>query len=244
MNNFQDQGVILGVRGHGENGAVVAILTENHGKCNGYVNGARSSKRLRALLQQGNLVTVNWQSKSEEQLGRFDIESDQDITAKLMDDPKALLAVQSACALLDNFLPEREIHSALYHGTKAFLNLIGNDQWAPTYIFWEMAFLKELGYGIDLSKCAVSGETDDLTYVSPKSGRAVCAREAEPYAHKLLSIPAFMQGRPMKDDDVGVGLKLTGYFLIHRLLQYSSYQSLPEARLSLENAFNPSNITG
>ncbi|PCI00859.1 MAG: DNA repair protein RecO [Alphaproteobacteria bacterium] len=243
MNNFQDHGIILSVRGHGESGAIVSIFTEEHGKCSGYVNGARSSARLRSTLQQGQCVSVTWTSKSEDQLGRFDIESDIDITARLMDNSKTLLAVQSVCALIDGFLPERELHGALYHGTRAFIDLLGSEQWAPTYIYWEMAFLKELGYGIDLSTCAASGETESLTYVSPKSGRAVCDREAQPYKHKLLPIPAFMQGKPMADEDIAVGLKLTGHFLIHRLLQHSSYHTLPEARLSLENAFNPSKIT-
>lgn len=239
MNNFQDQGIILSVRGHGESGAVASILTENHGKWNGYVNGGRSSSRLRALLQQGQSVSIDWQSKSEGQLGRFDIDGDADMAIKIMDDPRAMLAVQSACALMNMFLPEQETHAALYHGTKAMTGLLATDQWAPTYIVWEMAFLRELGYGIDLSKCAVTGSTENLTHVSPKSGRAVCAAEAGPYATKLLPIPAFLRGEAEGADDIYHGLCLTGYFLIHRLLQQSSYPSLPDARLSLENAFNP-----
>lgn len=244
MNNFSDQAIILSTRPHGEGGAVVSVLTENHGRWNGYVNGAQSSKRLRALLQCGQQVSVDWQTKSEGQLGRFDIESEADITARIIDDPKALTAVQSLCALIDRFLPERELHPALFHGTNAFLDIIGTAEWQPMYIVWEMAFLKELGYGIDLSKCAVTGVTDNLTHVSPKSGRAVCAAEAEPYKHKLLPIPNFLIWREFEDDDMAKGLALTSYFLIHRLLQQSSYQTLPEARMSLENMFNTANMAG
>jgi DNA repair protein RecO (recombination protein O) len=243
MNNFQDQGIIVNVRAHGESGAIASVLTENQGKWNGYVNGGRSSSRLRALLQMGQNVQVEWQSKAEGQLGRFDLDGDANITAKIMHDQGALLAVQSACSLIDRFLPEGEGHSGLYHGTVALIDIMGGDKWAPAYIMWEMAFLKELGYGIDLSKCAVTGVVENLTHVSPKSGRAVCCEEAEPYAHKLLEIPDFLQGKELKQDDIEKGLELTGYFLIHRLLQQSSYQTLPDARMSLENMFNPSKIT-
>lgn len=242
MTQFNDHGIILGLRPHGESGAIVSVLTENHGKCNGYVNGARSSQRLRSVLQQGNGVSFEWQAKAEGQLGRFDLESEGDISAAIMSDAKALLAVQSLCALTDMFVPEREIHTGLFHGSNAFLGLLGGDNWAPAYIMWEMAFLKEMGYGLDLSKCAASGTTETLTHVSPKSGCAVCAAEAEPYLTKLLPIPQFLQGLDLDDDDIAHGLNLTGYFLIHRLLAHSSYHSLPEARLQLENKFNLATI--
>lgn len=238
MNQFSDQGVIISVRSHGESGAIIHVLTENHGKCGGYVNGAQASARLRSTLQPGNIVNVEWQSKSEGQLGRFDIELEHDISASLLSDAKSLLAVQSVCGLIDMFLPDREKHDALFHGTCALMNIMKTDQWPAIYITWEMAFLKEMGYGIDISKCAVSGMTDNLTHVSPKSGRAVCADEAEPYKDKLLEIPQFMQGGELADDDIAKGLKLTGYFLMHRLLQHSSYQSLPDARMQLEKMYS------
>lgn len=237
MNHFSDQGIIISVRQHGESGAVIHVLTENNGKCGGYVNGAQASSRLRSILQQGNLVQLDWQSKSEGQLGRFDVELEQDISASLLSDAKSLLGVQSACGLMDMFLPDREKQGSLFHGTCALMNIMKTDQWPAVYITWEMAFLKEMGYGIDISKCAVSGVTDNLTHVSPKSGRAVCADEAEPYKDKLLEIPSFMQGGDLADDDIAKGLKLTGYFLMHRLLQHSSYQALPDARNHLNASF-------
>lgn len=230
MNQFSDQGIILSVRPHGEGGAVVHVLSEHHGKCGGYVNGAQSSTRLKSILQQGNIVSFDWQSKSDGQLGRFDLELERDVAMAVMDNPRALLAVQSLCGLLDMFLPDREAHKALFYGTEVVLSLINGDEWMPAYIMWEVAFLKELGYGIDLSKCAVTGVTDCLTHISPKTGRAVCAVEAEPYKSKLLEIPSFMKGDGWQDGDNEKGLKLTGYFLIHRLLQHSSYHELPDAR--------------
>ncbi len=237
MNQFEDQGIILSVRAHGEGGAVVHVLSENNGKCGGYVNGAQSSSRLKSFLQQGNIVSFDWQSKTDGQLGRFDLELETDIALSVMDDARALLALRSVCGLLDMFLPEREEHPALFHGTYAFLNILRTDQWPPTYIMWEMAFLKEMGYGIDMTKCAVTGVTDNLTHISPKSGRAVCAAEAEPYASKLLEIPQFLQGEDLADDDIVKGLKLTGYFLMHRLLQHSSFAELPSARGQLEGFY-------
>jgi len=238
MNQFSDIGIIISVRGHGESGGIVTILSENHGKCGGYVNGAQNSSRLRSTLQQGNIVSFDWQSKSEGQLGRFDLEIDQDISATILSDAKALMAVKSACGLMDMFLPERESHAGLFNGTCALLNFLKTDEWPAMYIMWEIAFLKEMGYGIDISKCAVTGVTENLTHISPKSGRAVCEAEAMPYASKLLQIPQFMQGNGLVDGDIAMGLRLTEYFLTHRLLEQSSYKALPDARAQLENSMD------
>tara|TARA_B100001765_G_C19492722_1_gene334786 strand:- start:298 stop:1020 length:723 start_codon:yes stop_codon:yes gene_type:complete len=237
MNRFSDQGIVLSVRPHGEGGAVVHLLTQNHGKCGGYVNGAQSSGRLRSLLQPGNIVSCEWQAKSEGALGRYDLELEKDVSAVIFDDPNAIHAVQSACSLIDMFLPEREIYFDLYQGTEAFLDIIKTSQWPAVYILWEVAFLKEMGYGIDLSKCAVTDETKNLTHVSPKTGRAVCEREAEPYKSKLLEIPHFMQGEAFQEGDIETGLALTGHFMIHRLLQHSTFQAMPEPRIQLEKTF-------
>ena len=237
MNQLNDNGIILSVRPHGEGGAVVQVLSEDHGKCGGYVNGATLSTRLRSILQQGNIISFDWQSKADGQLGRFDIELETDIAMRIIDTPKAILAVQSLCGLMDMFLPDREEHPSLFNGTCGFLNLLQNDQWLAAYIMWEMAFLKELGYGIDMTKCAVTGVTDNLTHISPKSGRAVCEAETEPYKSKLLEIPQFLRGEGLADGDIAKGLKLTGYFLMHRLLQHSSFAALPGARVQLEGAF-------
>jgi DNA repair protein RecO (recombination protein O) len=230
MNNFNDQGIILSLRAHGEAGAIVTLLTENHGKCGGYVNGAQSSKRLRSMLQVGNSVTCDWQSKAEGQLGRFNLELESDSVTAIFDEPKAIAALQSACGLLALFLPEHENYNALFSGTLALIDTLKTQEWPPVYILWEVAFLREMGYGIDLSACAVCKTQDKLTHISPKSGRAVCAEHAEPYREKLLEIPSFMRGEDLEKDDIEKGLKLTEYFLIHRLLQHSSYQTLPDAR--------------
>lgn len=242
MQHLTNQGIVLNARPHGDGGAVVSVLTEQYGRVGGFVNGAQSSKRLRSVLQSGNLVHLEWQAKAEGQLGRFDIESEHDYATRLMNDQKALLAVQSVCALIAMFLPEREPYPSLFSGTNSLFSLMDNDNWPPAYIMWELAFLKELGYGIDLSKCVVTGQTDNLTYVSPKSGRAVSDEAAAPYKDKMLPIPDFLQGKALADDDIYNGLRLTGYFLIHRLLQHSSYTSLPDPRIALENIVKPTNI--
>jgi DNA repair protein RecO (recombination protein O) len=238
MNHFSGQGIILSVRPHGENGAVVHVLSDEHGKCGGYVNGAQASNRLKSTLQQGNIVSFDWSSKTDGQLGRFEVELDTDIAGMIFHDAKALLAAQSACGLIDMFLPERENHVGLFHGTQAVLQLLKTDQWPPAYILWEIAFLKEMGYGIDLSQCAVCGTTEGLTHISPKTGRAVCGEDGKPYADKLLPIPSFMRGAGLEPGDIALGLCLNDYFLTNRLLQYSSYQSLPDARVRLQNAMD------
>ena len=223
MQHLTNQGIVLSARPHGDGGAVVSVLTEQYGRVGGFVNGAQSSKRLRSVLQSGNLVH-------------------HDYATRLMNDQKALLGVQSVCALVAMFLPEREPYPSLFSGTNGLFALMDNDNWPPAYIMWELAFLKELGYGIDLSKCVVTGQTENLTHVSPKSGRAVSDQAAEPYKDKMLPIPDFLQGKVLADDDIYNGLRLTGYFLIHRLLQHSSYTSLPDPRIALENMVKPTNI--
>jgi len=241
VSNFSDQAIILKVRPYGEAGAIITVLTENHGKCAGYVNGARTSQRLRAILQSGNIVSLDWWAKSQDQLGRFDIESERDIAASIIGEPHALLSVQSLCGLIDMFLGEREPHPALFRGSLAYLDLLRQTMmWPAAYIMWEMAFLKEMGYGLDLSRCAVTGVTSNLTHISPRTGRAVCAVEAEAYKHKLLRVPAFLRGEGDGGDaDIAVGLRMTGYFLVHKLLEQSSFQTIPDARLRLEMVFNP-----
>lgn len=238
MNHFSDQGIILSVRPHGENGAVAHILSESHGKCGGYINGAQSSTKLRSLLQIGNHVSLSWTSKSEGQLGRFDLEPERDYASVVFDDPHAIQAMQSVCGLMDMFLPDREAYPALYAGTIALLDTMAGEEWPAVYILWEVAFLKEMGYGIDLSKCAVCGTQEGLTHISPKTGRAVCAEHAQPYIPKLHEIPRFMQGLDLDDGDYLKGLKMTEYFLVHRLLQHSSYQALPDVRSHLTAFFD------
>ncbi len=236
MLEWQDEGIVLSVRGHGETGGVVSLLTQGHGRAMGYIYGATSS-RMRGVLDPGNLVSVRWQAKSSDQLGNFTLELEKSVAADVMDDPVKLTAMQSACILADKTLPERENHSGVFEGTKALMASFSTDIWAVTYIYWEIGLLRELGFGLDLSKCAATGAVDNLIYVSPKSGCAVSAAAGEIYKERLLSLPAFLRGQGNFDDpDILDGLKLTGHFLRHRVFALSN-SDLPESRLRLEEKF-------
>lgn len=237
MHNWQDDGIILSVRGHGETGGVVSILTLGHGRAIGYVYGATSSK-MRGVLEPGNTVNVQWSAKSSEQLGTFTLELEKSISADVMDDPAKLTAMQSALTLADKTLPEREKHPGVFEGTKALLASFATDIWAPTYIYWEIGLLRELGFGLDLSKCAATGAVDNLIYVSPKSGCAVSAAAGEIYKERLLHVPPFLRGGGgFGPADILEGLKLTGHFFRHRVFSLSN-SNLPEPRLRLEEKFS------
>ena len=241
MNEWQDQGIVLAVRRHGENGAVVTLLTENYGRHAGYVYGA-TSRNLRGTLEPGSHVSVHWKSRDDDGLGNFTLEMEKGYMVSVMDDPARMAAMLSACELVLKGLPEREKHAAVFHGMLALLESFEGEMWEATYIWWEMALLRELGFALDLEKCASTGEVDDLIYVSPKTGRAVSRAAGEIYKEKLLPLPQFVLGRgDVTAVDIRMGLELTGYFLRHKVF-HAANMDLPESRLTFagryELAFN------
>lgn len=227
---WRDKGIVLAVRPHGETSAIVEILTESQGRHAGLVKGARS-KAMRPILQPGNEVTVAWRARLAEHLGTFQIEADHLGAGAVMEDRAALAGLNSACALAVMALPEREAHPAVHAGFGLLLEAFGNaDVWPAIYVRWEAGLLSDLGYGLDLRKCAVTGTTGDLSHVSPRTGRAVCREEAAPYAAKLLELPGFLRGSgEIGEGDIAKGLELTGYFLERRVL-WPVDKQLPEAR--------------
>lgn len=237
MIEWQDEGIVLSVRPHGENGGIASLLTRGHGRAAGYVYGIASS-RSRGLLETGNLVSARWQAKAEGQLGSFTLELEKSHAADVMPDPVRLTALQSACALADKTLPEHERHKAVFEGLRALLRAFSAEYWAAAYVFWEIGLLKELGFGLDLSKCVSTGERENLAYVSPKSGCAVSAAAGAIYKERMLNLPPFLRGEArFEDRDILDGLKLTGHFLLHRVFSLSN-ANLPEARLRLEEKFS------
>lgn len=233
MLTWEDQGIVLSVRPHGEAGAVVSLLTAAHGRVAGYVYGAVSARHA-GVLQPGNLVAAAWRSKAEGQLGSFTLELERGYAARALDDAVKLTAIQSACALCDRTLPERAAHPGVYEGLKVFLQSLEGEVWPAAYIWWEIGLLAELGFGLDLSSCASTGVTEDLIYVSPRSGRAVSAMAGQPYAERMLRLPGFLRGAGgLEPSDVLDGLRLTGHFLMHRVFA-ATHAPLPEPRLRLE----------
>lgn len=237
MEQWQDKAVILGVRPHGENGAIVSLLTMETGRRAGYVRGAFSSKT-RGTLEVGNIVDANWQSRVDDGLGTLSLELCRSTAARIMQDSLKLAALQSACALCDQTLPEKEGHEGLYHGFLSLLEILETEIWAAAYVMWEIALLRELGFSLDLGKCAGGGSSNTLAYVSPKTGRAVSYEAGEAYKDKLLPLPSFLKpnGGTSDGEDVLEGLQMTGFFLEHWVFAHHN-RGIPEARQRLHLRF-------
>ena len=227
---WSEQAIILGSRAHGETSAIVQVLTRGHGRHSGLVRGARS-RRLRPVLQQGNLVSVNWRARLEDHLGNFSIEPLCLRAASWMTSPfklAGLVSLTTMCTLL----PEREPHARLYDASLLLLDHLDDDHlWPAMLVRWEAGLLEELGFGLDLSRCAATGSVEELSYVSPKTGRAVSRIAGAAWADKLLDLPPFLvaAGKSASNCDVITGLKLTGYFLKRHVFEPRDL-ALPEAR--------------
>lgn len=237
MEQWQDQGIVLAARAHGESGAIVSLLTPERGRHAGYVRGAHSTK-MRGTLEPGNLVDANWSSRLSDSLGTLTLELSRSHAAPFLQDATRLAALQSACALCDAALPEREGHSGLFYGLLALFDVLESEIWGAAYVLWEIAFLKELGFSLELSQCAGGGDASDLAYVSPKTGRAVSRAAGAPYKEKLLELPPFLApgGGDTGADWVLKGLDMTGYFLEHWAFAHHT-QGVPEARLRFRDRF-------
>lgn len=232
---WTDQGIVLRARRHGESSAIVTLLTRAHGRHAGLVRGG-AGRRQRGVLQPGNEVEAAWRGRLAEHLGSFTVELTAARAAPLLDDPLRLAALDSACTLTDAALPEREPHRPLFEAFRILLDALqGEEDWLPVYLRWELGLLGEMGFGLDLGQCAVTGATEDLAYVSPRTGRAVSAVAAAPYRDRLLVLPGFLvagRGAPPANDpaaDLRAGFELTGFFL-ERHVFHRERGGLPAAR--------------
>ena len=227
---WRDQGVVISVRKHGETSTIVDVLTVAHGRHAGVVRGG-VSRRMTPVIQPGNQISVEWHARLEEHLGSYRVELLRS-RSRIMADRAALAALASVCAMVGFGFPERMVFPDLYDSTTAVLDAleVGAD-WQRAYALWELQLLDELGYGLDLSCCAVTGSTDDLVFVSPRSGRAVSRTGAGNWAQKLLPLPAFLRDRgEATGEQVLEALQTTGYFLERRLATALGNRPLPAAR--------------
>lgn len=232
--DWQDEGIVIAVRPHGETSAIVEAFTAAHGRHSGVVRGGVSRKKA-AFLQPGGQVALAWRARLEDHLGAFELEPIH-ARAGLLADRAGLAALNSVCALLHVSLPEREAHGHLYAATVTFLNKVeaGGPGWPEDYLHWEMNLLENLGFAMDLSACAVTGSQQDLAFVSPKTGRAVSRAGAGEWADRLLPLPPFLvTGGPAGAQDLAPALRLTGYFLTKGLEPILAGRALPEARARL-----------
>ncbi len=213
---WRDEGIVIGVRRHGETGVVLELLTRERGRHLGLVRGGRSQK-LRPVMQPGNGVDAVWRARIEDALGEYRVEVVTMRAARLIDDPVALYGL-SYLATLVRLLPERDPHPALHDTLAVVLDALGEPRVAAALVVrFELAILHELGFGLDLEECALTGARHDLAYVSPKTGRAASAAAGEPWRDRLLPLPAFLrqEGRGLlpSTEDVLAGFRLTGHFL-------------------------------
>lgn len=232
---WTDSGIVLSVRRHGEHDIIAHILTEHHGRHAGVVKGG-AGRKARGIYQPGNLLHVRWRARLDEHLGTFAGEAERTYAAEAMLARETLTALTALCATAEAVLPEREPHPLAYRQACHLLETLGRPGWAAEYVLWEVHLLNELGFGLDLKTCAATGASQDLVYVSPKSGCAVSRAAGAPYRGKLLGLPAFVIGA--ENDtlpaaaDIAAGLDLTGYFLERHV--YAPHRaSLPDARQRL-----------
>jgi len=236
---WRDHGILLNTRRHGETSAIIDVFTVRHGRHAGIVRGG-ASRKIAPVLQPGAQLDLMWRARLEEHLGTYQVEPLRSRAAAAMSGRLALAGLNAVTAVLAFCLPEREAHAGLYSQTEMLLDLLGQDDvWPLAYLKWELALLDEMGFGLDLSKCAVTGQTDGLIFVSPKSGRAVSAKGAGEWADRMLPLPPCLQGMgPAPDAEVLQALGTTGYFLMHRLAPVLAGKPLPEARTRFVEAFS------
>jgi DNA repair protein RecO (recombination protein O) len=219
---WSDDGIVLGVRRHGESSAIVELLTRAHGRHLGLVRGG-SGSRMRPLLQPGNGVHAVWRARLDEHLGTYVIEGTQVRAASLLSASHAVYGV-THLASLARLLPERDPHEDIYEMLEHTLDDFEDASGAAVHLVrFELAMLTELGFGLDLENCAATGEVEDLLYVSPKSGGAVSRTAGEPWRDRLLRLPPFLrQGEQQggwSDQDLQDGFALTGLFLLRHVLE-------------------------
>lgn len=229
---WRDEGILLWVRRHGESNVIVEALTAEHGRHSGLIRGGGGRSHA-GILQPGTQLSLEWRARLAEHLGAYKADMIKSRAASIMNDRLRLAALNSVSALLVQFLPEREPNAEIYATTLGVLDAMsdGDLAWPIHYATWELNLLGTLGFGLDLDSCASTGQTEDLVFVSPRSGRAVCREAGGPFADRMLPLPGFLRGEGTPQiGDVREALRLTGYFLEHWVGEAYDLEELPEAR--------------
>ncbi len=236
---WRDQGILLSARKHGETSSIIEMFTPSQGRHLGVVRGG-TSRKIAPILQPGAQLDVVWRARLADHIGSFSVEPVRSRAAAAMGDRLALAGLNTVTALLSFCLPEREAYAGLFQRTQVLLDLLDQrDVWPLAYLQWEMYLLEEMGFGLDLTVCAVTGSDEGLCYVSPKSGRAVSQQGAGEWSDRLLPLPAVLQGKGAgSDDEIAQGFITTGYFLDRHLAQELGGKPLPDARARFVAAFS------
>lgn len=234
---WQDEAIFLSQRPHGDAGAIAVLFTRHRGRHAGLVAGGQS-QRVQRGVQPGALVEAFWRGRLDDSLGSLRLEVQDNPAATLLDEPLPLAALRAMAELLADLLPEREPQPGLFDATRATLGQLDGPVWGESLVLWELALLQSVGFGLDLSRCTVSGATDGLGYVSPRTGRAVAEAAAGDWRDKLLPLPGFLKGEGSAGlADVATGLALTGHFLARHALA-AQHRPLSPARAHLAQLVN------
>jgi DNA repair protein RecO (recombination protein O) len=229
---FHEEAFVLSARAHGDTGVVVDLLTETHGRHAAYVAGG-ASRRMKPFLQAGARVIAEYRARTSDHLGSARLEPVGEGPSGLFDDALALAGLAAAASVAQGALPEREAHPGAFLAFEALMSAFAiPDIWPAIFVRFEAGLLEDLGFGLDLGSCAVTGAVDDLIWVSPRTGRAVSSDAGRPYADKLLKLPPFLLGAQagLAEGDVGAGLDLTGHFL-EQFVFHPQNRPLPPARV-------------
>jgi len=225
--------IVLGARHFGEGKLVAELFSREHGRFGGVVHAGRKSQ---PILQAGNIVHTGWKARLSEQLGFFHpLELAEPHATRLLDDPVALAGLSSAVALVRAAAAERQAYPQLYDAFVVLIEAMPHREiWPALYARFELGLLSALGYGLDLSRCAVTGETENLAWVSPRTGRAATYEAGEPHADVLLRLPPFLidAEAELNEGDVADAFALAGHFLERRLFDQRG-EGMPEARRRL-----------
>lgn len=229
---WRDEGTLITSRPFGETSAVIEVFTAEHGLHAGVVRGG-TSRKVAAILQPGSQIEVSWRARLDDHLGSFTVEP-RHSRAILMSDHLGLAGLNAVCAMLRFALPERSAYPLLYQRTQALLaqmEALQAGSWLPSYLRWELLLLEECGFALDLLRCAVTGDRDDLSFVSPRTGRAVSRKGAGDWASRLLPLPLGLMGQgEMSTRELSQGFEITGHFLLREISGLRGQQSLPQAR--------------
>lgn len=234
MVEWKDQGIVVGMRSFGEKDGIVYILTHHHGCHAGVLKNIKSKNN--QSIQVGTIASCQWKARLLEHLGGWTLEAEKSYLADILLDPKRLLALTMAAQFTAQLFPERHPYPEFFNFWKIFLTILANDgeEWGRAYVLFEFQLLQELGFGLKLKSCAVTNTSENLKYVSPRTGCAVTEEVGNPYHNKLLQLPSFLvegKGKATRED-ILKGLELMGYFLIKHFSE-QKYASLFQTRQRL-----------
>ena len=237
---WESNGLILNFSKYNEKSYILEIFTEEHGKHKGIIRGLHS-KNKRSIIEPGNEVFATWSGRLETHLGNYNVEPIKLWSSHVLQFKDKLSAISSICSLISLTMAERQPNPIIYFSSKKLIEIVASkrEDWIREYVFWEMQLLSEIGYGLDLERCAVTSKSSDLLYVSPSSGRAVTNEGAGDFRNKLLPLPKFMTDFKANydNDDIYNALNLTEFFFKKRFFLPNNL-NFPQSRNRLKELFN------